>query len=126
MITEDRYRRGHDPLLLQTTRRKKMSYYKDNKVILGGSDVAVLTFVGCVEEYPFINANVLPFGEDGSYLGYIVYNDDAEIPKHYKKEYSFKSWLKVYDDDGLQHVFKGKNIEVYRAGQRGIVIHIEK
>ena len=103
-----------------------MSYYKDNKVILGESNVAELTFVGCVEEYPFINANVLPFGEDGSYLGYIVYNDDAEIPKHYKKEYSFKSCLKIYDDDGLQHVFKGKNIEVYRAGQRGIVIHIEK
>lgn len=103
-----------------------MSYYKDNKLILGGSDVAVLTFVGCVEEYPFINANVLAFGEDESYLGDIVYNDEAEIPKHYKKEYSFKSWLKVYDDDGLQHVFKGKNIEVYRAGQRGIVIHIEK
>ncbi|MDK4473092.1 hypothetical protein MWG12_04705 [Fusobacterium necrophorum] len=102
-----------------------MSYYKENKVILGSSDVAVLTFVGCVEDYPFINADVLPFGEDGIYSGYVVYNN-VEIPKHYKKEYSYKNWLKVYDDDGLQHVFEGKNIEVYRSGQRGIVIHIEK
>lgn len=103
-----------------------MSYYKENKVILGSSDVAVLTFVGCVEEYPFINANVLSFGEDGIYAGYVVYNNDAEIPKHYKMEYRFKNWLKIYDDDGLQHVFNGENIEIYRAGQRGILIHILK
>lgn len=96
-----------------------MTNYKENKMSIGSSDLAQL-----VLRSPEGIAT-LDFGEDGSYGAYIVY-DDALIPSHYHRVFSAKSWLWVYDDDGIAAKFKGKYIRVFRAGERGCLIHVAK
>jgi len=103
-----------------------MKNYKEKSIYVGMSDIAALTAVGCVEEAPFINAEVIVFGEDAAYKAYIVENDDAEIPGHYELCHTFKRWLKIYDDDGLVEEIKGKEIKIYRAGSMGLLIHVIK
>lgn len=97
-----------------------MKNYKDYDVeFIGNSDIASLTLRAPMR------AEILNFGEDNSYMAYIV-DKDAEIGSHYKLEYTFDHWLKVYDDDGLVRTFTGDIIKVYSAGQMGCIIQIIK
>lgn len=94
-----------------------MAYYKDKTYRIGGSDIASLTV-----RFP-MSAEVLKLGIDGSYKGYVVFNDEATIPEHYKKVLGGTHWCKIYDDYDLVMVVHGETIDIYRAGEAGVLIH---
>lgn len=68
-----------------------------------------------------LKTSTLDFGEDGSYMAYVV-DEDAEIGAHYKKVADFKHWLKIYDDDELTYRINAQEINIYRAGDFGCII----
>lgn len=108
-----------------------MSSYKDRVIYLGGSDIASLLLRGCSkilkdrknDEDWQIEPKILELNGDGLYRSYFV-NENIEIPKHYKKVYECLHWLWIYDDDRKVANIKCKDnkIEVYRAGDYGILI----
>ena len=94
-----------------------MKNYKEyEKRFIGASDIAALILVGCDENG--LKTSTLDFGEDGSYMAYVV-DEDAEIGAHYKKVADFKHWLKIYDDDELTYRVNAQEINIYRAGDFG-------
>ena len=95
-----------------------MTNYKDNVKYLGYSDIASLTIRngGKVE--------ILNLGSDGDYSAKIV-KDRELIPGHYNKKYEFKNWIWIYDDGGRKTEFEAENIEIYTAGDFGILILLE-
>jgi hypothetical protein len=111
--------------------------YKKYKLYIGSSDVACLTLTGLKQDG--VSATVLPFNGDGDYHAWVVADLDL-IPSYYmlKECYSFKhiyltgeeesvkAWLNIYDDDGLVVELEAKEIRVYRAGEFGCLIYIEK
>lgn len=94
-----------------------MAHYKDRTFNLGDSDIASLTV-----RFP-MEAEVLHLGKDASYKGYVVFNDEATIPDHYQMVLSGKVWCRIYDDYDLAMVVHGETIDIYRAGEMGILIH---
>lgn len=97
-----------------------MKNYKEyEKRFIGASDIAALILVGCDENG--LKTSTLDFGEDGSYMAYVV-DEDAEIGAHYKKVADFKHWLKIYDDDELTYRVNAQEINIYRAGDFGYII----
>lgn len=97
-----------------------MKNYKEyEKRFIGASDIAALILVGCDENG--LKTSTLDFGEDGSYMAYVV-DEDAEIGAHYKKVADFKHWLKIYDDDELTYQVNAQEINIYRAGDFGCTI----
>ena len=117
--------------------------YKKHVLHLGSSDIAQLTMLGCKT-----NGGAVPvplkFGGDGAYQAWLV-DDPALIPSHYELVDTFEfeceffkmdgssngkailnTWLKVYDDSGLSCEVVGKRISVYRAGDYGCLICVEK
>lgn len=94
-----------------------MGDYKDRVFYCGGSDIASLTvrFPGRTE--------VLNTGEDGDYKAYVVFDEEAEIPEYYKKVLEGEKWCWIFDDDERVLSVKGEKISIYRAGERGILIH---
>lgn len=97
-----------------------MKNYKEyEKRFIGSSDIAALILVGCDENG--LKTSTLDFGEDGSYMAYVV-DEDAEIGAHYKKVADFKHWLKIYDDDELTYQVNAQEINIYRAGDFGCII----
>lgn len=103
----------------------KMRYYKDCPVLnMGYSDIAALVLVGFKEnESAGAVSELLKFGSDGSYKAYIVPEDTA-IPEHYKKITTFNKWLKVYDDGQRIIEFRAKKINIYRAGNFGMIVQL--
>lgn len=93
-----------------------MGYYKDKVFRLGGSDIASLTV-----RFP-VNAEILSFGSDGCYKAYVVFNDEAEMPGHYRKVLSGEHWCKIYDDDTMVLQVNGDTIDIFRAGEMGVLI----
>ena len=90
-----------------------MKNYKEyEKRFIGASDIAALILVGCDENG--LKTSTLDFGEDGSYMAYVV-DEDAEIGAHYKKVADFKHWLKIYDDDELTYRINAQEINIYIA-----------
>lgn len=104
-----------------------MKTYKDfEKTYIGGSDIASLILVGCRKDEG-LKTEPLYFGEDGGYSAYIVNQTEKEeikIESHYTKVATFNHWLKIYDDDGKTFDCRGKEINIYRAGQFGCIIQI--
>lgn len=98
--------------------------YKNNVLKLGGSDIACLTLRGMSKATGCLSLELLNIGGDGSYSGYIV-EDISLIPEYYKKVSEFKSWLDIIDDDGVVAKIRGDKMEIYRAGDYGILIYIE-
>lgn len=95
-----------------------MAHYKDRCYPIGSSDfIASLTV-----RFP-MSAEVLKMGANGSYMGYVVFNDEANIPDHYQKVLSGREWCRIYDDYDLVMVVHGETIDIYRAGDAGILIH---
>lgn len=110
-----------------------MKSYKDfNKKNIGISDIAQLVFRGCkVNEGASVD--LMNFCEDSVYFAYIVNEKNVSIGKHYTLWNSYRSWLKVYDDDGLSfdsEIYLDENgntfnqFDIYRAGNFGIIIHM--
>ena len=91
------------------------SYKEYEKVFIGDSDIAALTFVGITKNG--LEAKILDFGCDGRYNAYIV-DENATIGDHYtlEMEYEtssgFKAWLKIYDDEGLTADYRADQIIV--------------
>lgn len=104
-------------------------YYKEYMPqYIGGSDIATLIVVGMQPEYDHsmvypVLTMPLPFDEDGDYSAHVI-DERAELPAHYKLFASFSSWMKIYDDTGLAYEINAPEIELYRAGKRGILIRV--
>ena len=97
-----------------------MKTYKDfEKTYIGSSDIAALIVVGC-RDNEGLKTESLHFCEDGSYSAYIIEqteNEEIKIESHYTKVATFNHWLKIYDDDGKTFDCRGKEINIYRAGE---------
>lgn len=106
---------------------KAMRSYRDcEKVFIGASDSGFLVLVGVGED--FAKSELLDFGEDGSYMAYIVEQmdgDEVAIPDHYRMVRSFRDWLRVYDDEELVQNFMASKIRVWRAGEMGCIIELD-
>lgn len=120
----------------------QISGYKNYKLDLGISDIAQLTMLGCKSEQGAIPA-ALKFRGDGAYHAWLVF-DKKLIPEHYDlvERYEFEcefhhmdgttstaslnAWVKIFDDTTLQAEVVGKRIEVYRAGDFGCLIYVER
>lgn len=63
------------------------------------------------------------FGADNVYNAYIV-DDECEIPAHYSHWATGRSWLKIYDDQGISFSCYANMIRIYRAGDFGVIIQI--
>lgn len=94
-------------------------YHTYGKVYIGSSDVATVILAGMKPRG--VGTMTLHFGGDDDYSAYLV-DENAEIGSHYKLKGIFRSWLKVYDDDGLVLDIRAKEIRVYRAGEYGCII----
>ena len=90
----------------------------------GYSDIAALVLVGCREGQGAV-AELLNFGSDGNYSAYIAL-EDTEIEEHYNKVTSFNSWLKIYDDADKIITLYAQTINIYRAGDFGMIIQLIK
>lgn len=102
-----------------------MDGYKKNTVDLGCSDIASLTVRYCSDmQNNYMKADVLIFGSDGDYTGYIVEDDNVVIPDYYKLVLEAKTWIVIYDDDSLVYKARAKKIEIYRAGDFGCIIKL--
>ena len=100
-----------------------MKNYKEfGKIGIGCSDIASLILVGCTDDD--LKVDALYFHEDGIYSAYLV-DEPCEIPAHYKKEFSCKKWLRIYDDDERTGEFEAEEINVYRAGDFGCIIELK-
>ena len=119
-----------------------MEDYKKESVYLGISDVASLTIVGCTSDG--LRAEILKMGGDGEYHAYVVRNWEGLLPEHYKTVMNFRffcqsynadgsrgevlsveTWVKIFDDSGKMTEFRAKEISILRAGDYGILIHLQ-
>lgn len=96
--------------------------YKFKTTFVGCSDIASLIAVGIGTDGN-LNTKCIDFDEDASYKCYLLC-EKQNIPKHYKKVYEFKNWLKIYDDDGKTITLTADSLEVYRAGAMGLLIKL--
>ena len=53
----------------------------------------------------------------------VIFDNECEIPNRYEKSGSGKSWCKLYDDTGAVMVVYGENVDIYRVGESGILVH---
>ena len=104
-------------------------YYKEyTPQHIGSSDIATLIVVGMKPTYDHsmiypVIAMPLPLDGDGDYTAHVI-DERAELPSHYKLFASFSSWIKIYDDTGLAYEVDAPEIELYRAGKRGVLIRV--
>lgn len=101
-----------------------MKNYKDfDKVYIGYSDAASLILCSMDK------VALLHFGGDDAYNAYLCHGDDVEIGAHYEIVFEGDTWLKIYDDRALtydeNHYSDGafQKVTVYRAAERGCIIH---
>lgn len=99
-----------------------MRNYKDfPQIYIGESDIASITIRSVLD------VAILNFGEDGIYFAYECEGNNIEIGSHYRKIFSGKYWIKIFDDSGLVYNRRApeemKYIDVYRAGDFGCIIH---
>lgn len=102
-----------------------MKTYKNfEKQYIGDSDVACLIASGCGDGG--VKSEVIRFGGDNSYHAYIVRGKDVEIGSHYRLVASFRTWINIYDDQGLTFTLHeyDSTINVYRAGEYGCIIQV--
>ncbi|MBQ8840897.1 MAG: hypothetical protein IJ004_06225 [Clostridia bacterium] len=67
----------------------------------------------------------LRFGGDGCYRAYECFGNDVEIGAHYKEQFTLKSWVTIYDDEGKRYFKHSEDVgyklcTVYRAGDYGL------
>ena len=98
-----------------------MKSYKDfEKIYIGCSDIGSL-IIGS----PYVVKEIF-FGADGRYEAYECFGE-VEILEHYNLICSGRTWLKLYDDEGLTYSRWKPNsyikFDIYRAGDFGCIIH---
>lgn len=93
--------------------------YKGLTVSLGYSDIAMLILSSAY------SLQGLSLGGDGSYKAYII-DEHTPLPEHYKLHSYHRYWLKVYDDEQCILKIKAENINVYRAGDYGVLIRVSE
>ena len=95
-----------------------------NRRYIGSSDVASLILAGHRKNHG-VCAEVLSFGEDGSYVAYVV-DGKAKIGDRYQLKAEFDDWMSVYDDAGKTAEFTAEKILVYRDNEFGFIIQCLK
>jgi len=105
-----------------STEHFEKSYKDYPKSHIGSSDISSLILAGYVPDKGMVPQR-LDFGEDGDYAAYVVTDKNVGIGAHYRKVAEFENWMNVYDDYGLVKEVKADKIIVYRAGERGCIIH---
>lgn len=105
-----------------------MNKYKEVRISLGGSDIALITCVGIIENKEDssksdIGTHFLKFGQDGEYGAYVI-DQTIEVPAHYQKVAEFINWMATYDDNGHCNKFHAERIELYRAGEMGAIVRL--
>lgn len=95
-----------------------MNYKEFKKVHIGTSDIAALTLRSVCDV-----AN-LSFGGDNSYYAYECFGE-VEIPERYNLVFEGKTWLRIYDDNGLSYIKHkhGQTVKIYRCGDYDCIIH---
>ena len=98
-----------------------MKSYKDfEKIYIGCSDISQLIISSSY------GTRDLFFKADGRYEAYECF-DDCKIDDHYRLVFSGRSWLRIYDDEGLTYHRHKPNgytrFDIYRAGDFGCIIH---
>lgn len=83
---------------------------------LGESDVASLIARG------FDNLAEIHMGGDGAYKAHYI-TEECEIPEHYEKVFECHTWLKIYDDEGVTAEICADSIQIYRAGDYGVIVY---
>lgn len=81
----------------------------------GNSDYLVISFPNKIE--------VIDMDGVETYKCRVIFDNECEIPKRYEKSVSGKAWCKLYDDTGAVMVVHGENVDVYRVGESGILVH---
>lgn len=109
--------------------------YKFVNLYVGYSDIATVTCMGMTDKEglePTDNhIKYLPvhFGGDDTYAAYLI-TDEVEVlesvAQHYKLQGTFKHWMKIYDDEECTLQLRANKIEVYRAGDYGMLIRLCK
>lgn len=105
------------------------NYKEYQKKSIGGSDIATLIIAspgisdGSGKGGDTGMLKELWFGSDGSYSAYVV-DENCIIPDYYKLFSRSKSWIKIYDDAGLKFNEYAKEINIYRAGDYGVIIQL--
>lgn len=69
------------------------------------------------------NVDVIDMGETESYKCHIIFDNERKIPECYVKCASGRTWCKLYDDTGAVVVVHGENVDIYRAGENGVIVH---
>lgn len=104
-----------------------MKTYKDfDKIYIGDSDIGSVILAGCREGEGLVS-EPLRFGEDGRYTAYLIKrasNEEVEIGSHYEKRASFRSWIRIYDDEELTYKAYAETINIYRSGDFGCIIEL--
>ena len=98
-----------------------MKSYKDfEKIYIGCSDIGSLIARGSHM------VGEIFFASDGRYEAYECFGE-VEIPQHYNLVYAGRTWLKLYDDEGLTYSRWKPNcyikFDIYRAGDFGCIIY---
>lgn len=107
---------------------KKLTRFDYAEEYIGSSDVATLIVVGMnpkqvqPTDEPIVTLP-MHFGGDGAYHAYVV-DERADVPAWYTLEARLSSWIKIYDDENLVYTAHAPEIELYRAGQRGVLIRM--
>ncbi len=104
--------------------------YKRFKHQLGSSDISTLIAVGPQEKE--LGVKAIDFVEDNFYVGYLINNTQEfgkkiKIPEGYKKVFSSKYWLKLYDDEKLvfnKYCESNQEINIYTERLYDIIIEI--
>lgn len=63
------------------------------------------------------------FDYDDDYEAYII-TDAIEVPEDYELVAAGKTFVKIYDDEGLTVEINCPHIEIYRAGEEGCLIRL--
>lgn len=100
----------------------KGEFIKYSREFIGYSDVSSLILCG-IKDNLGLSTELLNFGVDGSYYAYVI-DDEVEIGGHYEKVSVFTDWLKIYDDDELVKTFISSVINIYRSGDKGVIIQL--
>lgn len=109
--------------------------YRHVRLYVGSSDIAMLTCMGMTDKEGLkptddhIKYLLVHFGGDDDYRASII-TDECEVlesvAQHYELQGTFKHWMKIYDDRECRLQLRANKIEVYRAGDYGMLIRLCK
>jgi hypothetical protein len=102
-------------------RKIELYNYKERAEDIGSSQYGCIILLGVKEPFG-LRAELLKFTSIQNYTAYIL--EDIEPPKFYHLFSSFEKWLSVYDENALTRTYKSDKINVFRAGDVGVIIQL--